>query len=121
MTQATRRTPTAPAAASEHDLFGPSSAGAGWTDLRLLESPGDWYAIDVTGTANALRLATRTTGDAPVLFNNGLNPRMYLYDPSGALVASGLPLADGRNEFLQYQPSVAGTYRVCIVGEGTTS
>ena len=33
----------------------------------------------------------------------------------------GLPLADGRNKFIQYQPLVTGTYRVCVTGEGTTA
>src|SRR5207237_663332 len=32
-----------------------------------------------------------------------------------------LPLADGRNEFIQYQPLITGTYRVRVTGEGTTS
>src|SRR5439155_12677519 len=108
------------AGTADQYVFG-SSSGAAFAELFLLVSRGDWYGIDVTSTANALRLETSTPADGPGLFGNGLNPRITLYDPSGALVASGLPLADGRNAFIQYLPTVTGTYRVCVVGEGTTS
>ncbi len=88
--------------------------------LNLGESQ-DWYAINVTDTAHALRLETGTPADGPNQFVNTLNPHIELYNPSGALVASGVALPDGRNEFLQYQPLVAGTYRVHVSGEAGTT
>jgi hypothetical protein len=83
--------------------------------------PGDWYAINVGSTANSLRLETGTPADGPGQFANTLNPHLDLFDPSGNLVASGTALADGRNEFIQYQPLVTGAYRVRVSAEGGTT
>src|SRR5262249_18879213 len=35
--------------------------------------------------------------------------------------ASGTALGDGRNEFIQYQPLVTGTYRIRVTAEGSTA
>jgi len=81
----------------------------------------DWYTVNVTSTANPLRLETSTPADGPGQFVNTLNPRIDLFDPSGLQVLSGTPLGDGRNEFLAYQPSVTGVYRVRVTTEGASS
>src|SRR5262249_28097584 len=57
----------------------------------------------------------------PNQFVNTLNPRIELYNPSGSLVASGTPMADGRNEFLQYQPPLTRAYRVRVTGESSSA
>jgi hypothetical protein len=102
-------------------LFGFSGSS---TDTRQLVltfgAPEDWYSIDVTNTDNFLRLETSTPGDGPNLHLNTLNPKIELYDPTGTLVAGGTALADGRNEFIQYQPLVTGSYRVRVTAEGGT-
>lgn len=92
------------------------------TDFDLLPTgDADWYSIGVNNPANSLRLETSTPADGAGQFINSLNPRIELYDPSGALVASGTALADGRNEFIQYTPLTVGTYRVRVTGESNTS
>src|SRR5262249_5481496 len=65
------------------------------------------------------RLETSTPADGPNEFVNNLNPHIELYSPSNTLVASGTPLGDGRNEFIQYQPLVTGNYRVRVTGENS--
>src|SRR5205823_1031169 len=81
----------------------------------------DWYALDVSSTATPVRLQTSTPADGANQFVNTLNPHLELYDPSNSLVASGTTLADLRNESIQYQPLVTGTYRVRVSGEFGTS
>jgi hypothetical protein len=80
----------------------------------------DWYSIEVTTTEQSLRLETSTPADGPHQFINNLNPRIELYSPSNALVASGVAFADGRNEFILYQPLVTGTYRVKVSSQSST-
>jgi hypothetical protein len=81
----------------------------------------DWYTIGLPNRASQLRLETTTPGDGPNQFVNALNPRIELYDPQGTLVAFGAPLADGRNESLEYLPPAGGTYRVRVSRQGGTS
>ena len=38
----------------------------------------NWYSINVTSTANALRLETSTPADGPNQFVNTLNPKIEL-------------------------------------------
>ncbi len=91
------------------------------TRFDFQSSPNeDWYTVNVDSTANPLRLETSTPADGPNQFVNTLNPHLELYDPSGVLVASGQAFADGRNEFIQYQPLTTGAYRVRVTGEGNT-
>jgi hypothetical protein len=112
---------TSIAGSGDQRVFGSTGLATDVRELVLtLGSPEDWYAIDVTSADAALRLETATPADGIGQFVNLLNPRIELYDPSGALVAAGAPLADGRNEFLEHQLLVAGTYRVRVVGEGGT-
>jgi len=80
----------------------------------------DWYSINVTNTASTLRLQTNTPADGPGQFVNTLNPRIELYSPANLLIASGTVLPDGRNEFIQHQPTVTGLYRVRVLSEGAT-
>src|SRR5262249_18422442 len=104
------------------DVFGSTGGGTDSKQLVLFLGPSeDWYSINVSSTANTLRLETSTPADGPNEFANALNPLIELYDPSGALVASGSALADGRNEFIQYQPLTTGNYRVRVTAEGSTS
>src|SRR5439155_22686961 len=83
-------------------------------------SPEDWYTIDVSNVSNVLKLETSTPSDGANEFVNTLNPHIELYNPSNALVASGAPLADGRNESILYQPLTTGSYRVRVTGEANT-
>src|SRR5262249_24244201 len=83
----------------------------------------DWYTVNVPGTANALWLETATPADGPGQFNNTLDPRIELYSPSNLVnpVATGVAGPDGRNEAIQYQPTVAGTYLVRVLGQNGTT
>jgi uncharacterized protein YdeI (BOF family) len=81
---------------------------------------GDWYAINVTGAANEVHLATTTPADGPGEFANSLAPHIELYDPSGTLVASGTVGADGRNESIDYVGAVPGVYRVHVLAKNGT-
>lgn len=100
-------------AAAADAVFTASSAGS-------LVSDPDWYSFTVADTS-ALHFETRTPSDGPGQFPNTLNPHLELYDPAGNLVASGIAKADGRNEVLQYTPTVTGTYRIKVSSEGNTA
>jgi hypothetical protein len=76
----------------------------------------DWYSIGVNAGDN-LVFSTRTPADGAGEFVNLLDPHIELYDPSGALVASGTPLADGRNEQITYKALTAGRYRIRVVSQ----
>ena len=66
-------------------------------------------------------LQTSTPGDGTGQFVNAVNPHIILLDPTNFPVATGTVLADGRNESIQYQPTVPGIYRVRVSEEGNTS
>src|SRR5205823_10300888 len=99
-----------------------------WTeianDVRQLVldmgSVEDWYTIDVSDTANKVKLETSTPSDGPNEFVNALNPHIELYDQSNTLVASGISQADGRTESIEYQPTTMGSYRVRVTSENGT-
>lgn len=76
----------------------------------------DWYSVDVLA-GSMLRFSTSTPADGPGEFGNLLNPHIELYDPNGALVASGTVMADGVNERIEYKTLLAGQYRIRIVSE----
>jgi extracellular elastinolytic metalloproteinase len=107
------------------------NATSGIADTRVLvtrfdfagspTSNEDWYALTVGSTASSLRLETSTPADGPNQFINTLNPHIELYRPDGTLAASGTALADGRNESIQFQPTVTGLYKVRVTAEGGTS
>ena len=101
-------------------IFGFSSTGTRQLVLNLGQ-PEDWYKLTVTNTTNPVQLGTSTPADGSGQFNNTLNPRIELYDPSETLVASGIVTGDGRNEFIDYTPLVTGDYRIRITAEGAAS
>jgi hypothetical protein len=95
---------------------------AGWfvDDVRIgIIGDDDWYSVSVPNAGEQLRFETRTPSDGAGEFVNALNPRIELYRPDGVLIASGIALADGRNELIQINAPVAGTYHVRITTEGT--
>ena len=83
-------------------------------------SDDDWYVLSVLA-GDSLVLQTSTPGDGPGEFVNTLDPRLELYDPSGALVASGVALADGRNEVVNHVALGSGQYRVRVSHDADTS
>jgi hypothetical protein len=106
---------------SDQYVFGNSGATSKKQLQLTLADTADWYSFDVSDISSLISLQTSTPGDAAGLFTNLLNPHIELYNPAGTLVASGSALADGRNESLQFQPLVAGTYKVRVVGESGTN
>ena len=83
-------------------------------------SDDDWYRLSVMA-GEQIRVETETPADGPGEFVSLLDPRIELYDPSGALVVSGVAGADGRNESLTYTALADGEYRVRVTAEGATS
>lgn len=86
-----------------------------------VSSNSDWYSFDVASNTALLELTTATPGDGPGGFGNTLDPAIELYDPAGNLVASGVTSADGRNESINFQPGMAGTYSVRVTGQNNTA
>ena len=87
----------------------------GWyvDDVQIgTASDDDWYSLNVTSTTVPLRLETSTPADGSGAFVNVFNPHIELYNPSNVLIASGTALSDGRNEFIQFTPSVTGTFPI---------
>ena len=85
----------------------------------LLLGDFDVYEISVTA-GSPITFVSRTPADGPGEFVNTLDPQLELLDPSGAVVATGTALADGRNERISYQALVTGTYRLRVSSEGST-
>src|SRR5262249_34740533 len=67
----------------------------------VLSPDQDVYAIGVS-PGGTLHIRTVTPADGPGEFGNTLNPRIELFDATGVLVATGVPLADGRNEEIAF-------------------
>jgi Bacterial pre-peptidase C-terminal domain len=106
---------------SDQFFFTFATGATGTIQLVLqTESESDWYSIDVTSAGSILSLETLTPGGAAGLFVNNLNPKIELYDPSNTMVASGVVLADGRNELIEYTTLTTGVYRVRVVGESAS-
>lgn len=84
--------------------------------------PSDWYSVTLAGDQTSLQVETRTPGDGQGEIRNNLNPRIEVYNAVGTtLIASGTPLADGRNEKILVTGLTPGaTYQVRIFGEGST-
>ena len=80
----------------------------------------DWYSVSVQA-GDVLVLQTSTPGDGPGEFVNTFDPSLELYDPAGALVASGAVLPDGRNETISYLALADGAYRVRVTRQAGTS
>jgi hypothetical protein len=92
-------------------------------DMTGVTTSDDWYSINVNSTSNNLELVTTTPADGANQFVNTLNPHLELYSPTNSTtpVATGVALADGRNEFIQYLPPTTGTYVVHVTGENGTA
>ena len=89
----------------------------------ISQPPGeDWYSFTVGPGQNLVEVETSTAGDGPGEFENNFNPDIELYDPSGALVASGTDGADGRNETIVASGlTAAGVYRVRVRGDADST
>jgi len=75
---------------------------------------GDYYRL-LVNAGDALSFSTALPAAGPYQFDNPLDPRLELYDPSGALVASddnGAP--DGRNALLYHPALATGSYVVRV-------
>jgi hypothetical protein len=81
----------------------------------------DWYKVNAV-EGQTLFFNTSTPSDGPGEFSNTLDPHIELYSPAGVLVATGTPLADGRNESISYvvPAGAAGAYRIRVIGENGT-
>jgi hypothetical protein len=80
----------------------------------------DWYSLTLSPGQTTLALNTSTPADGPGEIVNLLNPRIELYSPANALIASGTVMADGRNEQINAAALTPGTYRVRVSSEGGT-
>jgi subtilase family serine protease len=103
------------------DSFGSSTGSytltATITTPHILMSGGnDYYSIPVE-VGDQLMIRTYTPAGGTGQFENDIDPRVELYDPFGITVDSDENSADdGRNAFLQYTASVAGSYTVRVSG-----
>lgn len=85
--------------------------------MRTLPVAQDYYRLDLAA-GQQVRIATSTPGDAPGQVNNFFDPSLSLLDGAQSLLASGTPLADGRNEEITFTASAAGTYYIRLGGSG---
>jgi len=78
---------------------------------------GDYYKISVNA-GESLVVATATPGDGAGQFDNTLDPRIEVYDPSGALIASDSNSGpDGRNAALSCAAATGGDYVIRVLSE----
>jgi hypothetical protein len=73
----------------------------------------DWYTINVQA-GMSLSLQTSTPSDQGGQFPNKASLKIGLYDTFGNLVATGTKASDGRNETLNYNAPISGTYHIQI-------
>ncbi|MBI1760867.1 MAG: putative Ig domain-containing protein [Acidobacteria bacterium] len=101
---------------------GPNAfVGTGQSTL-IQQPPGDdWYSVTLGAGQPALLLETSTPSDGPGEFVNVLNPHIELYSPANVLLASGVALADGRNESLAVGSLAPGVYRIRVTSEASTT
>jgi hypothetical protein len=101
---------------------GPNAfVGTGLSTLISQPPSEDWYSITLDSDQTRLQFMTGTPADGPGEFVNTLDPHVELYDPADVLIATGAPLADGRNEsILATGLTPGGTYRIRVTGEGDT-
>ncbi|MBO0720910.1 MAG: PxKF domain-containing protein, partial [Blastocatellia bacterium] len=81
----------------------------------------DWYSVTVI--QDHLQFETSTPADGPGEFVNSLDPHIELFDSTGqTLIATGVPLEDGRNESINITGLPApATYLVHVTAERDTS
>jgi subtilisin family serine protease len=101
-------------------LFGYSGQDSRQLVITLAD-PADWYSFTAVAGSTIL-LNTATPGDGAGEPGNTLNPRIELYF-NNALVASGVPMLDGRNEDISYlvPGGAGGTYKVKVTAQGGTA
>jgi len=100
---------------------GPNAfVGTGQSTLISQPASDDWYSLTLGAGQTSVQLETSTPADGPGEFVNVLNPHIELYSPANVLLASGIPLADGRNESLTANGLPPGTYRIRVTSEGST-
>jgi hypothetical protein len=101
---------------------GPNTfVGSGKSTVISLPPPEDWYSVNLAA-GQQIRLLTATPGDGVGQPVNPLDPHIELYDPFGALIASGSPFGDPRNEIITSTTAlVPGNYRIRVNGQGGTS
>ncbi len=92
------------------------------TRIALLQSD-DWYSVTLGTGETTLQIESATPADGPGEFVNTLDPSIELYDSTGTtLIASGSPLADGRNESIDESGLTAGaTYLIRVSSQNDTT
>jgi hypothetical protein len=101
---------------------GPNAfVGTGQSTLFSLLPSDDWYSITLGLGQTSISLETSTPADGPGEFINNLNPHIELYNPGNVLIATGVALADGRNESVLATGLATGTYGVRVNSESLTS
>ena len=93
------------------DVYGFASGLAG--DGLGGGAKDDYYSVNVLA-GQSLDLQTSTPSDQGGQFLNTASLEINLYDPLGNLVATGVKLADGRNEFLDFTAALTGQYTIEI-------
>ncbi len=90
-----------------------------WT-FGSAESTPNYYRV-LFDADDPIRIETATPAGGPGQFVNDLDPKVELYDPTGALVArddNGAP--DGRNALVRHTALLAGAYTVRVTGVNAT-
>lgn len=99
-------------------------ADTAWIDdivFPVSVSSEDFFTFSVN-ESDALTLSTSTPGDGPFEPQNGLDPIIELYDPSGVLVASDdNSAADGRNATVNHTAAASGIYTARVTSANSTA
>jgi hypothetical protein len=104
-----------------NDTFGTAQLLTVGKALGGISGNDDWYRFSAT-PGQLLTLTTSTRGDAAGEFINNLDPLIELYDPNNVLLGSDDDSAgDGHNAMLTKAATIAGEYRVRMIGAGSTS
>ncbi len=81
----------------------------------------DWYSFQAENAGDVFTITTSTPNDGPRLLPNNLDPHIELYSPNGNLIATGVPLADSRNEVIQsFVAADPGIFRVRVASDAST-
>jgi hypothetical protein len=114
---------TAISGPDEQLLFSGSGSPDDQRQLTLtLAQTADWYKFTLPSGSTAVQLDTSTFADGSGEFVNTLDPHIELYDANDHLIATGTPLADGRNETIRATGLTPGaTYYVRVTTENNTT
>jgi hypothetical protein len=104
-------------------IFGATGEPTDQRQLTLtLAQTADWYKFTLPGDRTAVQLDTNTPADGSGEFVNTLDPHLQLFDGAGHLIATGTPLADGRNETIRATGLVPGaTYYIRVTTQNNTT